>query len=415
MVTGTASALVVEKHLGVTGGIFASVGALFFTVGAIVGFATCMWKQYDQLFAGHSDAKGKGDRKGRIEERPAITTVSGKDSPSISTPKQAIKIARPSRSTSTIEVSGRVIAKNTLMKPVITKDVSSDPTTICLRRRLEWPVVDDRCFQDLDNGAAQEATPDAKVLADSLIDSELVKCGGLDDSLHEDRSITNELASCQVMKRPRKQLALLHALYWRARQQSAVWKLSTYLVALGLLDPKALEAPVELHGLTDAVRNVWQQLCCFQLPLNEDNLDWEDYPYELWGSYQFSAIRWLAIMITRGCIGDMAEIMEVIAGSRCLGSLNMEAYDNFLARLACDKSLCFTFNLDESKPLGEDMVIPPFGFWLPNNIPAQIWTKEAMKHVCYETESKFNNIERAYKNYFNFPDNVLPLHKEQEQ
>ncbi|KAL9037056.1 MAG: hypothetical protein Q9180_003943, partial [Flavoplaca navasiana] len=258
-------------------------------------------------------------------------------------------------------------------------DVSSYPTTTYRRRRPEWPVVDDRCFHDLDNRAAQEATPDAKVLADSLIDAELVKCGGLDDSLHEDRGITNELASSRVMKRPRKQVALLQALYWRARQQSAVWRLFSYLVALGLLDPRALEAPVELHRLTHAVRNVWQQLCCFQLPFNEDNLDWEDHPYELWGSCQFSAIRWLAIMIARGCIGDVVEIMEVIAGSRCLGSLNKDAYDEYLAHRT---SGCFTSNLDESKPLGEDTVIPPFGFCLPNNKPPpEEWTKEAIEHV----------------------------------
>ncbi|KAL8844229.1 MAG: hypothetical protein Q9176_001404 [Flavoplaca citrina] len=295
-------------------------------------------------------------------------------------------------------------------------DVSNYHSSTYHPRRLEWPVVDDKCFHDLANRALREATYDAKTLADGLIDAELAKCGGLDDGLHEDRGITDELASSHVMKRPQKQVALLHALYWRARQQSAVWRIFPYLVALGLLDPKALEGPVELHGLTHAVRNVWQQLCCFQLPFNEDNLDWEDHPYELWGSYQFSAIRWLAIMIVRGCIADMAEIIEVIAESQCLGSLNKEAYDHYLARLACDKSLCFTTNLDESKPLREDRVISPFGFWLPNNIPPpQEWTKEAIEQVHCKFISKFNDIERVYKNYFNFPDNVLPLHKEQER
>ncbi|KAI4266997.1 MAG: hypothetical protein LQ337_008572 [Flavoplaca oasis] len=292
-------------------------------------------------------------------------------------------------------------------------DLSNTPLPTYRLRRLEWPVVDDRCFHDLANRAAQEATPDAKVLADGLIDAELVKCGGFDDSLHEDRGITNKLASSQVMKRPRKQVALLHALYWRARQQSAVWRLFCYLVALSLLDPKALEAPVELHRLTHAVRNVWQQLCCFQLPFNEDNLDWEDHPYELWGSYQFSAIRWLAIMIVRGCIGDMAEVMKVIADSRCLGSLSEEAYDAYLAR---PTSGCFTSNLNESKPLGEDEVIPPFEFYLPNNVPPpREWTKEAFEQVHYKFIREFNHIERVYKGYFNFPDDVLSLEIDEER
>ncbi|KAL8977217.1 MAG: hypothetical protein Q9205_006932, partial [Flavoplaca limonia] len=112
--------------------------------------------------------------------------------------------------------SGSVIVNNTPVKSIVATamtDVSNSHSSTYHPRRLEWPVVDDKRFHDLANRALREATYDAKTLAEGLIDAELAKCGGLDDGLHEDRGITDELASSHVMKRPRKQVALLHALY----------------------------------------------------------------------------------------------------------------------------------------------------------------------------------------------------------
>ncbi|KAI4268279.1 MAG: hypothetical protein L6R38_007905 [Xanthoria sp. 2 TBL-2021] len=86
-----------------------------------------------------------------------------------------------------------------------------------------WPTTDGRCFHGLAIRAEREAAPNAKVLADIFIDNELAICGGLDDLRIGDLSDTEEIASSQIMKRPQNQVALLHALYLRTRQQSTDW------------------------------------------------------------------------------------------------------------------------------------------------------------------------------------------------
>ncbi|KAL8649350.1 MAG: hypothetical protein Q9226_005611 [Calogaya cf. arnoldii] len=280
------------------------------------------------------------------------------------------------------------------------------------RQRHEWPTANNAAFfQDLHNQAEIAATPDAKALADTLIDNELAKCGGMDDMILCDRGISNHIASCHVIKRVRDRVGLLQALYWRARQQSAVWDLFSELVAQGLVDPKALQFPIDFYCPTEAVGIVQWHLVCFGLPFYENQVDCDDQPYELWGARPFNApLRWLATMIVRGCTGDAVKIMKVVTESRCLGSLNMEAYDFYLRHC---KNRCFTPNLDEGKP--KEMGPPPFGFWLPHNIPVEYWTEECIELVRREYVGKFDNIEYVYKKYFGFPDELILLAQDQEE
>lgn len=51
MIIGIPSALVTGCLLGAATGVFAGVGSLFFTVGAVVGCAAGMWRYYHQSLA----------------------------------------------------------------------------------------------------------------------------------------------------------------------------------------------------------------------------------------------------------------------------------------------------------------------------------------------------------------------------
>ena len=116
-------------------------------------------------------------------------------------------------------------------------------------------------------------------------------------------------------------------------------------------------------------------------------------------------------MIVRGCTGDAAKIMKVVEESRCSGSINIEAYEYWLE--ACETK-SFTPNLDEGKPerLGG---LPPFGFWLLHDIPVENWTDEGVEFLRREYVSRFNNIECVYKEFFNFPDEVILLAEDQKE
>ncbi|KAI4224962.1 MAG: hypothetical protein L6R36_004276 [Xanthoria steineri] len=205
------------------------------------------------------------------------------------------------------------------------------------------------------------------------------------------------------------------ALYWRAHQQSTVWDLFLELVALGLVNPEALKFQIDWDTCSQAIQSLAWYLGCFEFPHYENEADCDDRLYELWGSRAFNApLTWLATMIVRGCTGDAVKIMKVVTESRCLGSLNIEAYDYWLK--AC-KNKSFTPNLDEGKPMGlsNGRRLPPFGFWLLHNIPVENWTDECVGLVRCEYVSKFDNIEYIYKKFFNFPDEVILLAEDQKE
>ncbi len=283
------------------------------------------------------------------------------------------------------------------------------------RQRHEWPMPQAACFQDLHNRAERAATPDANALADTLLNNEIARCGGMDDMKSCDRAISNHLASCHVIKRVRNRVGLLQALYWRAHQQLTVWDLFLELVALGLVNPEALKFPIDLESRSEACQSLEWHLGCFELPYYENQIDCDDEPYELWGSRAFNApLRWLATMIVRGCTGDAGKIMEVVAESRCLGPLNMNAYNIYFR--GC-KNKSFNPNLDEGKPTGlsNGRRLPPFGFWLLHNIPVESWTEECVGFVRCEYVSQFDKIEYIYKRFFDFPDEVILLAEDQKE
>lgn len=168
-------------------------------------------------------------------------------------------------------------------------DTFNNSAFIHRRHRLMWPTTDGRCFHGLAIRAEREAAPNAKVLADIFIDNELAICGGLDDLRIGDLSDTEEIASSQIMKRPQNQVALLHALYLRTRQQSTVWDICAVLVAKGLLYPKALEATIDHLRNSAQVRTVHSLLSCFAYPFYENHVDCGEPPYEFWGSIPFNA------------------------------------------------------------------------------------------------------------------------------
>ncbi|CAO1596955.1 hypothetical protein XANCAGTX0491_000782 [Xanthoria calcicola] len=271
------------------------------------------------------------------------------------------------------------------------------------------------CFQDLHRQAERAATPDANALADTLLNNEIARCGGMDDMEFCDLGISNHLASCHVIKRVRNRVGLLQALYWRACQQSTVWDLFLELVALGHVNPDALKFPIDLETCSEAIQSLKWYLACFEFPYYESHFDSDDRPYELWGSTTFDApLTWLATMIVRGCTGDAAKIMKLVEESRCLGSINIEAYDYWLE--AC-KNKSFTPNLEEGKPTGltNGRRLPPFGFWLLHNIPVEHWTDECVGFVRCEYTSQFDSIEYIYKKFFNFSDEVILLAEDQEE
>ncbi|KAL8657110.1 MAG: hypothetical protein Q9226_002243 [Calogaya cf. arnoldii] len=293
-------------------------------------------------------------------------------------------------------------------------DASSDLDFTQHRHRPAWPAANSTFFEDLAIQAEKGATPQAKARADRLIDRELAKCGGLDNQEYDDIGIMNHIAASQLphnRNRPRKQFALLQALYYRARQQFIVGTVF-YLVLRGLPNPKPLEAPVQLSGSTASVTVVSLLLASFTDPYKETEMYGDEHtPYKLWGPQVFTApLLWLAVMIVRGCTGDPAEILrrvtDLVEETQWLGLLDEEGYDYWRSYYDHHRD-DFVPNPDEQKPESGGGS-RPFGFWLPSNIPAHDWTKTILEHVHRECTSIFDDIESVYKKYCYSPVEVFP-------
>ncbi|KAL8725201.1 MAG: hypothetical protein Q9181_006509 [Wetmoreana brouardii] len=221
----------------------------------------------------------------------------------------------------------------------------------------------------------------------------------------------HELVAVPLLKRrAQNKPALLHALYFRGRQQSAVWDTYCALVQKEFVDSRGLLTPIDFTRIPEAVGQLARLLSCFDY-VNRYRmpLDKQDRPYELYSYPRFpEPVDWLATMIVRGC-SDVAALLETIQKSMFLGPLNQEAY---LAYMAQDTDKSFT--VDPLVRQGKHLKSTgPFGFWLPQGI--QGGSLEAAYDSVYTHHiMRFNVVEKAFKRYFNITDEEIVLEDEEE-
>ncbi|KAL8705400.1 MAG: hypothetical protein Q9201_001472 [Fulgogasparrea decipioides] len=290
-------------------------------------------------------------------------------------------------------------------------DVVDDPAVTHRRRRLEWPQPNESFFQRLYERASNPIPPEVAHAVDQVIADEFSKCGGDNEGFFEDVQCMDELVAVPLLKRrPVNKPALLHALYFRGRQQSAIWDTYCALVQKKFVDSRGLLVPVDFRTVSSAVGQVSRLLSCFEyvnryvLPLND-----QDQPYELYSYPGFpEPIRWLATMIVRGC-SDVTALFETIQKSMFLGPLNQEAYQKYMA---ADSDKSFTVNPLERQ--GKHLKSThPFGFWLPQGIQGE--SQEAAYDSIYTDHiMRFNVIEKTFKQYFNITDKEIVLEEEEE-
>lgn len=102
----------------------------------------------------------------------------------------------------------------------------------------------------------------------------------------------------------------------------------------------------------------------------------------------------------------------MVAESGWLGSLNQTAYNNYLNY---GEHKFFTPNLDERKPGIEEVIFPPFGSWLREDMPVQDRTETSLEHIYLENRGKINDIKYVFRRYFNFAKKVILQDKDQER
>ncbi|KAL6718609.1 hypothetical protein ACLMJK_002843 [Lecanora helva] len=314
------------------------------------------------------------------------------------------KSLEPSQFATDTQMSPTHIVMDVTLNKII--DVTYDTAITHRRRRLEWPTSNETCIQDPESYSSN-VSQKAKELADNVIDEEFSRCG--ESSFHEDQSCMDELIGVPIAKhRSRDTGALLHALYYRGRQQSAIWDMWCALLDKGLVSIDGLRYSINFREHTDPVRLLSWLLSCFELPLLEANTRFsaQSGPYKLHCWEYSQPIRWLATMIIRRC-ADVQKVFDTIRATNFLGPLNLDALQQYMDG-AHPKN--FTVNTRErSGPMTREV---PFGFWLPHGLEGKTMS-EALGTVYKKNVMRFNRIEMAFKEYFKHSDETVLLEKEQ--
>lgn len=288
-------------------------------------------------------------------------------------------------------------------------DIVYEPAVQHRRRRLEWPRRNEAVFQSLEQRTEHSLPAPFKDFVTRLISDEFSKCGGELEQRREDHACMDELVAIpRRNNRQQNQGALLHALYYRGRQQSAIWDLYCALVDKKFLDFDGLFVPIDLTTTTTAVMRAAWLLSCFDLPNTERRISGLDPPYELWCFGFAEPTMWLATMIVRGC-NDIEALFDTIPASQFLGLLDPEAYEEYLKD--CNIK---SFEVNPKEREGSMGKRGPFGFWLPHGLQGAN-VEEALDKIYPEHVMRFNRIEEAFKGYFNLSDDEILLERDQER
>jgi hypothetical protein len=283
-------------------------------------------------------------------------------------------------------------------------DVLNDPRLIHRRRRLEWPTLDlpnlRRVQQEPGYG---ERTPAALAQVVRVVGEAASACYGpsLPDCHPPGESgILFELEG----KNPNYEM-LLNNLYWRGRQQSAIFDLWIILCERGFVKWENMETDIDYSNGTIDVHKVGCWLGCFTAVHEEMRLR-ECEPFLGFCPADFP-LRWLAIMIARGCSDEAHKIFETIHYTGILGKLDPELIKVRMGRRLEDY---YTFWHCDPKCHGLRPDMPTFrldyfGSWLPNGLGPD--TPNWPGQIVHKFMSRFWAVEKAYKDYYAIPDDIL--------
>lgn len=163
----------------------------------------------------------------------------------------------------TAPLDGMTLVEELIFRDKI--DVLYDPRVSARRRRIEWPTVDPNVRSSLLQDSMSPSSS-VSVRAIDLVSEELAKCDTRGD-VKDDLGIFDELYTNNPDWR-----AMIRALYWRGRRQSATWDVFEILCSRGFINPRCLTLPVDILEPTPTTGILAFLLSCFSFIENDENL-----------------------------------------------------------------------------------------------------------------------------------------------
>ena len=280
-------------------------------------------------------------------------------------------------------------------------DVLYDPAVTHRRRRIEWPSLDLNLRQTILHSSTRVAPSRTTITkAKALLDDEFAKCDIKSPLADDDPAMTY-----YYHKDHKEDYGpLLKLLYWRGRQQSAVFDCFQQLCMRDFIQAGNVSLPMDIINSTTSVINLAWLLQCFEGPSQvydsnrETTVDLEGYEFDL-------PLRWLATMIVRSS-ADINGLLENILAMKYLGQLDEEALAEYKAHCVSK-----SFKCDPKAQACKPHLPNQFGFWLPHGIRTA--PSEQMADDLMACLAVFNRIEECYQEWFSLAPGDLLTEKQQ--
>lgn len=297
--------------------------------------------------------------------------------------------AKPSTYTSYL--SPDKVAAFTLLEDLLVRenaDVAYNRESNYRRKRTEWPCLDLTLLNRIRREKPKPQHPQVTASIKGMVQAACAACNSY-SPYYEDGNVFGELEQSEPDYE-----SLMKVLYWRSRQQVAVWEIFTILCDRHFLDYEtSLAEPIDFSTSSDAIGTVFRYLSCFDFVIREQELSPE--PFKNWQS-TYAPLIWLAIAIARGC-AEPEKLFELIQFTGILGCLRWDKLNIFL-----DGNSSKHFTCEPKAAAGKHFQF--YGFWLPHGI-GHDWNQFRNRiKECLEEPTK---VEELFKRYFELSDSEL--------
>jgi len=276
-------------------------------------------------------------------------------------------------------------------------DVLYNPAVTHRRRRIEWPTHNIDLRQLIAQNPAP-TLPSSDIIArtKALLDDEFLKCD-INAGVRDDEAA---VIYYHFQRHNNDFGPLLKLLYWRGRQQSAVYDLYEQLCMRGFILAGNLSLPMSMDKASTSVQSLTWILECFEGPAKERDLTRRVQLFEFQDDNYILPLRWLATMIVRSS-ADIHALLETILATKYLGDLDHAKFEEYKEHCPWKQIKC-----NREDGACEPNLPSRFGFWLPHGVRTS--SKEEFIDDLRACIDRFNGIEECFKEWFGLqPETIL--------
>lgn len=298
------------------------------------------------------------------------------------TPNHAAYATNPS-SYQGSPTSMQSVVKNMIFRDSI--DVLYDPAATHRRRRIEWPTQN-ADLRRLITEHRNQPPPSQDLVSRTaaMLNDEFKKCNINACFPADDAAITYY----HFHEHKNDFGPLLKLLYWRGRQQSAIYDVYEQLCMRHFILGTNVILPMSLTRSSHSVQALTWLLSCFEGPSKEQT----EKLFRFQDDNFLMPLQWLATMIVRSS-ADMGDLLETILAMKYLGELDEEKYEEWKINCPWKEITC-----DPKEGACPPNLPSQFGFWLPHGVSAK--THEEFINGVRQSVGRFNRIEKLFQGWF---------------